>query len=289
MTKENFDPNNIKALALDLDGTLLMPDKSVTDRTLRILRLCMEKGIHVIIATGRSVSSGEKYKKMIGASGPHVYYNGAEVIDMSAGKLIFAKYVNPEPILFCARLAKQYGIYFQAFFADGNNDTFSGKEPGLGEILMTERITEETEQYIKSSGIKVTVGDFEKQSQKTPAIIKAMFITPEENHEKLRLPLKERFGESLYIVQTTPVFLEVMACGVSKGAGLIHALEYLDIKPGQTIAFGDEENDLSMMEIAGFSAAPANAKANVRKAAMFQIPADTEDGVAVFLEEHFGD
>ena len=289
MTEKDFDPKTIKALAIDLDGTLLYPDKTISERSLRILRLCMEKGIRIIIATGRAVGSAEKYRKLIGASGPHVYYNGACVVDMDAKKVIFSRYVDPEPILFCTRLARQYGIYFQAFFPSADNDIFTGKQQGLGEILMTEKMTEEAEFYTRSAGIKIMVGDLEERLTKASAIIKGMFVTSEENHEKLRIPLLEHFGESLYVVQTTPVFLEVLASGVSKGTGLIHALEYLDIKPEQTIAFGDEENDLPMLEIAGFSAAPANAKESVQKAAMFQIPPDTEDGVAVFLEKHFSE
>ena len=279
MTVKDFNPKAIKALAIDLDGTLLRPDKTLSTRTLHALRSCMDRGIGIILATGRAVGSGEKYRKQIGASGPQIYYNGAQVVDMDAGKLIHKKYVDPGPILFCVRMAREMGLYYQAFFP---------AEEGTGEILMAERMAEEAETYIKSSGVKIVIGDLEEHLSKATAIIKGMFITPEKNHEKLRLRLLEKYGESLYIVQTTPIFLEILAEGVSKGSGLEYALSYLNIKKEETIAFGDEENDLPMFDIAGFSAAPANAKEKVRKAALFHIPPDEEDGVASFLEEHFG-
>ena len=287
MTEKNFNPKDIKALALDLDGTLLRPDKTLSERTLRALRACMEKGIQVILTTGRAVESGEKYRKQIGATGPHVYYNGAEVLDMSAGKVLYTRYVDTAPILFCVQLARQMDLFFQAYFPAGTVTGFPDGGEGSGEILMADRRTTEAEKYETLTGIKVVTGDLEEHLTKAKAIIKGMFIAPEENHEKIRRLLREQFGQSIYIVQSTPVFLEILAEGVSKGAGLEHALGYLKINKESTIAFGDEENDLPMFGVAGFSAAPANAKKAVYDAALFRIPADADDGVAVFLEEHF--
>jgi len=287
MKEKKFDPLTIKAVAFDLDGTLLRPDKTVSERSLRVLRSCLKKGIHLIITTGRALASGEKYRELIGMGGPHVYYNGAEVADVSAGKIIYTKFVDPQPILYCVRLARQMGLYYQVFFPAGTVNVPCRDGQNSGEILMAERVTTEAEMYVKSTNIEVTAGDLEEQLAKVPAVIKGMFITSEEDHIKLRSLLRDRYGDSIYIAQSSPIFLEVLASGVSKGAGLSHALEYLNLKPENTIAFGDEENDLPMFETAGFSAAPANAKEEVRNAATFQIPANTEDGIAVFLEERF--
>ena len=288
MLQEDFNPDNIKALVLDLDGTLLRPDKTLSDRNLCALRSCMDKGIHIILATGRSVSSAEKYRKQINAQGPHIYYNGAEVIDVSTGKMIHARYIDPRPMLFCVQLARQMGHFFQVYFPGGASGNSHKDGQTFGEILMADHKTAEAEGYEKSSGVEVIAGDLEEHLNHVNALIKGMFITAQENHEKIRSLLKEQFGESIYIVQSTPIFLEVLAEGVSKGSGLKHTLDYLCIKKENAIAFGDEENDLPMFEVAGFSAAPANAKEVVRKTALLQIPANSEDGVAVFLEEHFG-
>jgi hydroxymethylpyrimidine pyrophosphatase-like HAD family hydrolase len=144
----------------------------------------------------------------------------------------------------------------------------------------------EAEEYTIATGVDVLIGDLEEHLR-VPWVIKGMFITPEENHKKIRSMLREQLGDSIYAVQSSPVFLETLAVGVSKGAGLAHALAYLNLKPENAIAFGDEENDLPMFETAGFSAAPANAKEAVRAAAVFQIPSNSEDGVAAFLEEQF--
>jgi Cof subfamily protein (haloacid dehalogenase superfamily) len=286
MTTNDFDPQTIKALAFDLDGTLLQPGGTLSERNLRSLQSCMEKGIQIILSTGRSLDSGEKFRRQIGAKGPHVYYNGAEVADMSAGKMIHTRFIDPQPVLFCVELARQMGIYYQAYFPAGIINEPDGESSG--EVLMADKLTEESAFYEKSTGVPVVAGDLEAYLAKTPAIIKGMFITAEETLEKIRPILEERFGNSVYLARSCPIYLETLAAGVSKGTGLLYALEYLNLKPEYTIAFGDEENDLPMFEAAGFSAAPANAKEAVLKAAVFQIPSHAEDGVAVFLEEQFG-
>jgi hydroxymethylpyrimidine pyrophosphatase-like HAD family hydrolase len=74
---------------------------------------------------------------------------------------------------------------------------------------------------------------------------------------------------------------------VSKGQGLKAAMKRLSIKSEEVIAFGDEENDLPMFSVAGFSAAPANAKESVKAGADIVIGSNAEDGVAAFLEKYF--
>jgi len=114
-----------------------------------------------------------------------------------------------------------------------------------------------------------------------------MFLAEPEVLATLRPKLQERLGKSAYIVQSTPTFLEIMDAKVSKGQGLKFVMEHCSLKSEEVIAFGDEENDLPMFAAAGFSAAPSNAKENVKAAADLVIGSNAEDGVAAFLEEFF--
>jgi Cof subfamily protein (haloacid dehalogenase superfamily) len=277
---------HIKALASDMDGTLLLPDKTLGARTLKALGACMERGIKVILSTGRGVESVEPYRRTIGTTGPQIYYNGAEVLDMPGGTTIHAEPLDAAPVLFCLELARKKGLYLQVYFPAGAlpAGTFGASDK---EILLTEKLGPESEYYLKNSGLQARAGNLEAalSTPGLPGIIKAMFITKEEYHEELKNSIRERFGDSVTIVRSSPIYLEILAKGVSKGVGLAHALKYLDIDPKDTIVFGDEENDLSMFAAAGYSAAPANAvKASLEKAS-FRIGSNAEEGVAVFLEE----
>lgn len=286
--------SHIKALALDLDGTLLRPDKSLSERNLKALRACMERGIKIILATGRAVEAVELYRTKIGTAGPHVYYNGAEVVDMGSGEVVYSQLLDGGPVQFCLELSRKFGHYFQVYFPP---KTLSPEifDQALGiqtldpaqEVLLTEKLTGEGDFYHRNSGVRPLVGNVEAalSGPKFQGIIKCMFITKAEVQDALRNAIAERFGDSITIVRSSPIYLEVIAKGVSKGTGLHKALEYAGIDPQAAIAFGDEENDLPMFSAAGFSAAPTNSIKEALEKATFTIPSNADDGVACFLEE----
>jgi Cof subfamily protein (haloacid dehalogenase superfamily) len=278
----------VKAIALDMDGTLLRPDKTISPRTLAALTACMEKGIHVMLATGRGPESVEPYRARIGATGPQLYYNGAEVLDMPSRKFIHGKLLKVEAARFLAELSRKTGCYFQGYFPSNAlaGASFAVKDPAK-EALLADRLGEESDYYRKTSGLQPQAGDLLEALSLPEArgIIKGMFIVDESRHAELREAIAERLGDEVSVVRSSPLYLEILAAGVSKGDGLIHALEYLGLDAAGALAFGDEENDLPMLEAAGFSAAPANSSQNALDAADFHIGSNADDGVAAFLEE----
>ena len=184
--------SHTKALAFDLDGTLLRPDKTISERTLKALGACMEKGIRVILATGRGIQSTEPYRLAIGTKGPQVYYNGAEAADMPSGKIIHIQLLGTGPALFCLELARQRRLYFQVYFP---KESLSPDE--AAEILLTETLGAESEYYLKHSGLQTRSGNLE-EALSTPnlaGVIKGMFITKEEEQEGIRKAITERFGD----------------------------------------------------------------------------------------------
>jgi Cof subfamily protein (haloacid dehalogenase superfamily) len=278
---KNF--SKVKALALDLDGTIVLPDNSLSAYTVDILQRCMARGLKIILCTGRSSEASEKYRAAIGAEGTMVFFNGAEIADApirkGANPPQYPALLPLEVVDFCVDLSRKMNVYFQAYFPETK---------GVPR-LVTEKIDAEWEMYFRHTGTPPSVSDI-KESLKTPGLagaIKGMFITDFETQEKIRPFLVERFGNSVYVTRTLVTFLEIMANGISKGTGLKRALDRTGIGVDETIAFGDEENDLPMFAVAGFSVAPANAKEKVRLAADVVVRSNAEDGVAMFLEEQF--
>lgn len=281
-SNQRIDPEHIKALALDLDGTLLRPEGSLGERTVKTLKACVDHGMKAIICTGRSVEAAEHYRRTLGITGPMVYFNGAEVVDMPGRRVLNATLLDAEVADYCTDMARRIGLYYQAYV------------PGTGDasqsILLTENYTQEADMYYKHTGVKPMIGNL-KEALAAPGFkgcIKSMFISDPSTHEGIRSRLHARFGARISIVRSSPVFLEILDAQVSKGRGLTQAMEYQGLQQSQVIAFGDEENDLAMFKAAAFSAAPANAKEQVRQAADLVIGSNAEDGVAAFLEELFG-
>lgn len=275
------DPKTIRALALDLDGTTLAPGAVLNERTIRAVKACLRRGIKIIIATGRALEAAERFREPLGAEGPMIYFNGAVVAEMPAGKIISSTLLDTKAADFCVDLSRETGAYFQVFFPGVNGD------PRMP--LMAERDGPEREMYFKHTGILAELGDL-KEALRRPGLegcIKSMFLAEPEVQAALRPKLDARFGKNIYIAQTYRTFLEIMDAKVSKGEGLKFALERLSLKREEVFAFGDEENDMPMFGAAGFSFAPSNAKENVKAAADFIIGSNADDGVAAFLEEFF--
>ncbi|GHV96198.1 haloacid dehalogenase [Spirochaetia bacterium] len=278
-----FDPKKIKALALDLDGTALMPDNTLGERTLSCLKKLIAGGMKVIICTGRAIEAAESYRAAMGAEGPMVFFNGAEVVDMPSGKILSADLLDIDVVDFGIDIARSLGLHYQLYFPAG------AVEDSKWEALIIDKVTPEAEMYCNHTGITPVVRDL-KEVIAAPGLqgcVKAMFITDPARHNEIRKKMLDRFGGRIYIARTFPTFLEVMNAGVSKGEGLKTVMRHCGLKPEEVIALGDEENDLLMFKEAGFSAAPANARENVREAADHVFGSNAEEGIAAFLEEQF--
>jgi hydroxymethylpyrimidine pyrophosphatase-like HAD family hydrolase len=220
-----------------------------------------------------------------------VCFNGAIAASMPDGKILGASFLDREAAGFCVDIARRENIYYQIYFPAKNGDIVSGRfsPGGPWEILMADGDRREVEEYRRKTGVQAVFGDLREtlSSPDFSGCIKSMFITSPERIKKIRPEIEERFGDSIYIAQSSPVFLEMMHAGVSKGAGLRIAMDHLGLKKENVLACGDEENDLPMFGIAGHSAAPANAREDVLAAASFHFRDCAEEGLAEFLETAF--
>jgi Cof subfamily protein (haloacid dehalogenase superfamily) len=273
----------IKALALDLDGTALLPDHALGGRTTEVLKKLIVDGIQVMLCTGRSIEAAEPYRAAIGAQGPMVFCNGAEVVDMPSAAMLDATLLDLEVADFGIDLARSMGYHYQFYLPPGAYGT------GRWESLLVEKLTPEAVMYSEHTGLEPVVADL-KAVINTPGLrgcVKAMFITEPEIHDEIRKKLIERFGQRIYVARTFPTYLEIMTTGVSKGAGLKTIMKHRGLDAASVLALGDEETDILMFNAAGFSAAPSNAREKVRGAADFIFGSNAEEGLASFLEEIF--
>ena len=283
---------SIKALAMDLDGTILAPGALLNERTIKAIQKCIQRGLSIIINTGRSIESADNFRLPLGVEGPMVCFNGAIVADMPERKILNAVMLDTKAAEVCVDISRELGVHFQVYFLDdAHTEDIKNKGSKAPNItLITECNGDEREMYHKHTGILTELGDLKENLRKRGpnTCIKAMFLAEPEVQAKLRPLLKERAGENIYVAQTLRTFLEVMDASATKGQGLLFAIKHLGLKKEEVIAFGDEENDLPMFEAAGCSIAPSNAKDIVKDKADLVIGSNAEDGVAAFLENFFG-
>lgn len=274
----SIQPHQVSAVAVDLDGTVLRPDSSISERTLRAFTHCAERGVATMIVTGRSPAAAERVRVALGVTGPQVYYNGAAVVDMPSGRVLATTPVHTDVVEFCLGLARAGDVHFHAFLPEGT--------------LVYEREGPELEFYRARAGLRGESVDFDRlllqQRKAGTHFIKCMFIAEPDRLSSLQERVAERFGKDVYLSRSHSTFLEILAPTVSKGAALRVALEHRGLEPSGCVAFGDEENDLPLIEAAGFGVAMGNAIDALKARAAAVAPSNAEDGVAVFLEGIFG-
>ena len=267
--------SRLRAVAVDLDGTALLPDSTLSARTTAAFNACTDRGIDVIIVTGRSPRAAEKFRAVLKASGPMVYYNGAAVVEAPSGKVLASTLVPTDVIVGCLSVARRLDLHFQAFLSDDR--------------LVCRNDTPERAAYRERTGLQGEVLDFDQllsaEGSEAPSFIKCMFIATPEKLEIAQKAIDDMFGNRIYRARSTATFLEIMNNGVSKGNALKVALNLRGVDVSGCIAFGDMENDVSMLEAVGWGVAMDNAEFQVKKRADDVAASNADEGVAIYLEK----
>jgi Cof subfamily protein (haloacid dehalogenase superfamily) len=223
-----------------------------------------------VIVTGRMYQSVLPYARDAGLDEPLVCYQGAVVADPRTGE--FLRHV-PIPL----DLAREA---IAALDGDGFPINVY-----VDDELYVARETEESERYARFQNLGVhAVGDLLAWLDRPPT--KLVCVGDPLQLDELEVEMKERFGPRLYISKSLPHFLEFAHPEVTKGSGLDFLARRLGFTRGETVAFGDGENDVELLEWAGFSVAVANAHPKVLAVADYVCPAVTEEGVAQVIEAY---
>jgi Cof subfamily protein (haloacid dehalogenase superfamily) len=226
----------------------------------------------VLIATGRMFRSVRPYLEAAGIDDPVICYQGAVVADPATGR-----FLRHEPIP--VELARETIAVLQA---DGFHVNCY-----VNDELYVARMTPEAARYATFQHLRVhEVGDLAEWLSEPPT--KLVSIDDPEKLDVLEGRMKERFAGRLYISKSLPFFLEFASTEVTKGSGLDFVAEHVGFTPERTVAFGDGENDVELLEWAGYGVAMANADERLRELADLVCPSAEEEGVAQVLEAYLG-
>jgi Cof subfamily protein (haloacid dehalogenase superfamily) len=261
-------PRRVAAIACDLDRTLIGEDYVLRPRTLRAIAAVREAGIHLVIVTGRMFRSVRRYLEQAGIDDLVVCYQGAVVADPASGELLRHVTIPLELAREAITAVEAEGFHLNCYVDDS---------------LYVAEVTPEARMYADFQQIPIEpVGDLESWLTSPPT--KLVAIGDPSALDGLAERLRERFGARLYVSKSLPFFLELASPEVSKGAGLGYVATRLGFSAAETVAFGDGENDIELLEWAGYPVAVANADPRVLELASFVCPAVTEEGVAQTME-----
>ena len=261
-------PRQPDAFACDLDRTLISEDATLHPRTLAAIAAVRAAGIRFVVVTGRMFRSVLPYLRAAGIEEPVVCYQGAVVAEPGTGR-----FLRHEPIpLELAREAigavASEGYHLNCYVDD--------------ELYVAE-VTPEARSYADFQHIPIhAVGDLVDWLEKPPT--KLVSVGEPRALDGLEERMKARFDGRLYISKSLPYFLEFASPDVTKASGLAFLAEHLGFAQERTVAFGDGENDIELVDWAAYGVAVANAHERVKEVADFVCPSVDEEGVAQVLE-----
>ncbi|ORM77584.1 sugar-phosphatase [Pantoea eucrina] len=264
----------IKLIAIDMDGTLLNPQHEITPAVKAAIGRARDKGVSIVLATGRPFVGVERYLMELDLRQPGQYCisnNGALAHKADSGDVVAEKTLSFDDYLYLEQLARELGVHFQAF------DKSSLYTPNKD-------ISEYTIHEASLTGIPVRYRAVEEMDPAT-RFPKIMMIDKPALLDKAIARLPARMQESYTVLKSAPYFLEILNPLVNKGYGVKMLAKKLGLQQSEVMAIGDQENDLAMIEYAGTGVAMGNAIDSVKKIAQFVTKTNMEDGVAHAIEE----
>lgn len=280
----------IKLLAIDLDGTLLNKGKYISQKNIDAIQTAKQNGIEIVIATGRANFDAQNIFKDIALDPWIIGTNGATIHNPS-GELFHSAPLEKSQALSMLKVLEEQQLYYEAFI---DNQICA---PQYGRKLLFK----EMEGLIKAKpdmDIDLLRLEVEIQfGQSEFHFIPSYHVLKDTNSEIYNIlaysfdedKLKKGWSRFADLPDVTSVQsgihnFHLQHTQASKGNALKRLAKELHIDVAECAAVGDNYNDMSMLEIAGLSAAMGNADQEIKDACDFVTKSNNEDGVAYFIE-----
>lgn len=266
--------SDIKIIALDLDGTLLTSDKTLSEGNREALRRAAEAGIEIVPTTGRFYGAMPAAVREL----PFIHYsiniNGANLLDVARNESIGGAVI---PLSLALEIMK---------FLDSQDVIYDCYMDNWG--YMTRTMQENCEQYCFDVHFRKMIYELRKPVKELKAYLRRkkhdvqkilLFAKTQELHDELWEELPKRFPD-IVVSSSIPNNIEINHKDANKGKALLDLAEYLGCTREQTLACGDAVNDLPMVREAGIGVCMANGDDRVKAVARYVSGTNDEDGVA---------
>lgn len=267
-------------VVLDLDGTILdlYHNTAISPVVRSVINEVQAVGIPVTIGTGRTLDYVRAHTGALGIVAPVVTTQGAVIGDPVTGEVLHETDMPLEAARKVAAWIDEIQPISVLYFGDERGHT----------RIVQNRSGPEPDFYDHVFGLPRTMsasfGELLAGADAQPPI-KFIAINDPEREADVAPGLKERFAGQLSITRTHPWLVEGTALGIDKGQGLLTLCELMGVDPQRVLAMGDNDNDIPMLQAAGFGIAMGNANANMKAIADWVAPSIEDDGAAVALRK----
>lgn len=256
----------------DMDGTLLNSKDIITEENEAALKMLQKSGVEVIIASGRVDHMVKYYIKQLNLKGHVISCNGGLIRNINTGEIVYSKVMDKIAVknilTYCFDYNMDFMIYTTDFVYTNKNNPRIIKYENLNK-----KLTEDLQLPVKyvDEAIIENINNID--------VLKILLIC--NNNEQVDL-LQKKFSEfdSLTAVSSASGLLDIMASNTSKGDALKVLAEKLKVKLADVIAFGDNYNDIEMLQCVGMPIAMENSVEELKAEARYITKSNDESGIA---------
>ena len=271
---------DIRLITLDLDDTLLSRDKRISPRNEAALRRAAERGVEIVPASGRFYGAFPEEVRRLDFVHYVIAINGAEIRDLRSGEAIVRaelplgaalrvmEYLDTLPVIYDCYMD---GWGWMTEDLQKRSAEFAPNVHYLKMLLEKRSPVPELKAFLRERGHDVQkIQFFIKNADEKPAVM---------------AELAHRFPE-VSVTSSVSNNIEINAPAANKGTALLSLAAHLGIDRSQTMSFGDQLNDLSMIVSAGIGVAMGNAAPELKAAADYITADCNADGVAAAVEKY---
>lgn len=263
----------IKAVALDLDGTLLTSDKKISETNREVLKYLESKGVKIIIVTGRTYVSAKPFAEALDLDSYVIAYNGAKVVDYKNDRVVFELPLEEEYTRDIIQMAKERGFHINLY---------------QDNIWFVENLEkEETKHYSKMTGLTPVRKNFDEFDNYNMTKVTIQDMKNSEEFNEFCKELKNKFQGKTYTAKSQSFLFELLNKNVNKGLLLEKVLKSYGISLDECAAFGDANNDLEMLTMVKYGVAMGNSDFELKKQVSYTTDTNDNNGVAKFLKKYF--
>ena len=278
-----------KLIAIDLDGTLLNSYGEITDKNKEAIKYALNKGIEVVLASGRDPQTMKKISQELGIENFLIAGNGASVYDIKLEKNIYENFLEIDKALKIIKICKENSIFFSVYTTNGI--ITEGLEYNI-KVFNNENNFRPNK---KRTNIEIVTDIYNHIQEKRPNILKIIIcdenkiifnniIEKMKNVKNVEILEVEHMSKKVLRIGTQEYPIEYFYTEVTnKNANKWEAIQYLIVKFGidekDVICIGDNMNDLKMIKNAGLGIAMKNSAIEKQNIADYITEDNNSDGV----------
>ena len=286
-----------KLVAIDLDGTMLNHYGEISERTKETVRRCIEKGVEIVLASGRPIDSIKTIAEELGIKGYFIAGNGALVYDLQKNEMIYENYIKKEKVLEIIKICEEnsiaYNVYTDKVILTTNlkfnvlyyyKENLKKEENKQTNISIVENMYEYVENMKDEKFLKITICD--QNETIFHSIIKKVKEISDIEVLDISHMARKIIKQGTEEIPVEYFYTEISASNVDKWEAIEFLRKRMGLAKEEIMTIGDNINDKKMIENAGMGIAMKGSTMEILKIARDITETNDNNGVAIALEKY---